>query len=112
MENATSGPHRLGRCQNCSRIRWDQPELRQAAASREAVEAVIDGLDRGEAARSPWRADGRSTPGWKAVVLYFPMRNKDRGGWPFQFHDKMALKRNHAEAGGGCPTPLPKGPSW
>ena len=36
----------------------------------------------------------------KAVVLYFPMREmKVEEVGPFQFHDKMALKKNHAEAG-------------
>jgi len=81
---------------------WDQPELRQEPSSRAAVEAVVDGLDRGvlrcaEPAEGGWQVNE-----WvkKAVVLYFPMREmKIEEVGPFQFHDKMALKRNHAEAG-------------
>ena len=81
---------------------WDQPELRSQAATREAVEAVLDALDRGvlrsaEPSEGDWIVNE-----WvkKAVVLYFPMREmKVEEVGPFQFHDKMALKKNHAEAG-------------
>lgn len=81
---------------------WDQPELRSEAATREAVEAVLDALDRGvlrcaEPGEGDWIVNE-----WvkKAVVLYFPMREmKVEEVGPFQFHDKMALKKNHAEAG-------------
>ena len=70
--------------------------------TREAVEAVLDGLDRGvlrcaEPVNGGWQVNE-----WvkKAVVLYFLMREmKVEEVGPFQFHDKMALKKNHAEAG-------------
>jgi len=81
---------------------WDQPELRGEATTQEAVEAVLEALDRGvlrcaEPGESDWVVNE-----WvkKAVVLYFPMREmKVEEVGPFQFHDKMALKKNHAEAG-------------
>ena len=81
---------------------WDQPELRGETATQEAVEAVLEALDRGvlrcaEPGESDWVVNE-----WvkKAVVLYFPMREmKVEEVGPFQFHDKMALKKNHAEAG-------------
>ena len=102
-ERDHSGPHRLGRCQK----RQSNPpgtsrNCGQAAATREAVEAVIDGLDRGVLRCAEPVEGGWQVNEWvkKAVVLYFPMREmKIEEVGPFQFHDKMALKRNHAEAG-------------
>ena len=76
--------------------------MRQESAARQAVEAVIDGLDRGVLRCAEPVAGGWQVNEWvkKAVVLYFPMREmKVEEVGPFQFHDKMALKRNHAEAG-------------
>lgn len=81
---------------------WDQPSLRTESSSRDAVESVIAGLDQGvlrcaEPAGGDWQVNE-----WvkKAVVMYFPMREmKVEEVGPFQFHDKMSLKRNHPEAG-------------
>lgn len=81
---------------------WDTPELRRELPTREAVEAVMDGLDRGVLRCAEPQGEGWQVNEWvkKAVVLYFPMREmKVEEVGPFQFHDKMALKRNHAEAG-------------
>ena len=63
---------------------------------------MIDGLDRGVLRCAEPVEGGWQVNEWvkKAVVLYFPMRQmKVEEVGPFQFHDKMALKKNHAEAG-------------
>ena len=81
---------------------WEDRSRCEHNATREAVEAVLAALDAGqlrcaEPIGSDWQVNE-----WvkKAVVLYFPMREmKVEEVGPFQFHDKMALKRNHAEAG-------------
>lgn len=103
MENATVQAHiDWASARNAVESAWDQPELRQESAARQAVEAVIDGLDRGVLRCAEPVAGGWQVNEWvkKAVVLYFPMREmKVEEVGPFQFHDKMALKRNHAEAG-------------
>ena len=81
---------------------WDLPENRQTEAAKEAVNAVIQGLDEGRLRCAEPIDSGWQVNEWvkKAVVMYFPMREMtvEEVG-PFQFHDKMALKRNHPEAG-------------
>ena len=81
---------------------WDRPDLRAEHVTHLAVEAVIDGLDRGVLRCAEPVEGGWQVNEWvkKAVVLYFPMRQmKVEEVGPFQFHDKMAIKKNHAEAG-------------
>ncbi len=81
---------------------WNDRERCGLPETEAAVEAVIQGLDTGvlrcaEPVGTDWQVNE-----WvkKAVVLYFPMRTMEvHEVGPFQFHDKMALKRNHAEAG-------------
>ena len=81
---------------------WDDPELRKEADTKAAIEAALEALDQGvlrcaEPSGADWVVNE-----WvkKAVVMYFPMRQmKVEEVGPFQFHDKMALKKNHAEAG-------------
>ena len=81
---------------------WEDQSLCEQTATQEAVEAVIAALDAGELRCAEPVDDGWQVNEWvkKAVVLYFPMRKMEiQEVGPFQFHDKMALKRNHAEAG-------------
>lgn len=81
---------------------WEDPELRKEADTKAAIEAALEALDQGvlrcaEPSGADWVVNE-----WvkKAVVMYFPMRQmKVEEVGPFQFHDKMALKKNHAEAG-------------
>ena len=81
---------------------WEDRSLCDQTATQEAVESVIAALDAGELRCAEPLDDGWQVNEWvkKAVVLYFPMRKMEiHEVGPFQFHDKMALKRNHAEAG-------------
>ena len=103
MDIATTGPStEWAAAKAAIKSAWDLPELRADRTTHEAVEAVIDGLDRGVLRCAEPVAGGWQVNEWvkKAVVLYFPMRKmKVEEVGPFQFHDKMALKKNHAEAG-------------
>ncbi len=82
---------------------WNQPEQRTEKATKQAVEAVLEALDQGVLrCAEPAPLGDWTVNEWvkKAVVLYFPMRQmKVEEVGPFQFHDKMALKKNHAKAG-------------
>jgi 2,3,4,5-tetrahydropyridine-2,6-dicarboxylate N-succinyltransferase len=81
---------------------WEDRSLCGQRETQDAVEAVVAALDAGELrCAEPVNGDWQVNE-WvkKAVVLYFPMRKMEiQEVGPFQFHDKMALKRNHAEAG-------------
>ncbi|SER15745.1 2,3,4,5-tetrahydropyridine-2,6-dicarboxylate N-succinyltransferase [Neolewinella agarilytica] len=83
---------------------WDQRELLKEAHTQEAINAVIEELDKGRLRVAEPKADGS---GWqanewikKAVVLYFPIRKMETiEVGPFEFHDKMALKKDYASQG-------------
>jgi 2,3,4,5-tetrahydropyridine-2-carboxylate N-succinyltransferase len=84
---------------------WDDRSLLANPATIEAIEAVIEQLDKGHVRV----ADPPATPGgdWKvndavkkAVILYFPIRRMETlEAGPLEFHDKMRLKRGYAELG-------------
>jgi len=81
---------------------WEDSNLRDTPEVRKAVDDVIAGLDAGSLRCAHPNGEGWQVNEWvkKAVVLYFPMRKMEvMEVGPFQFHDKMALKQNHAEAG-------------
>ncbi len=81
---------------------WDNRSLLDEPATINAINQVIELIDKGEL-RTAEPADG----GWqvnewvkKAVVLYFPIRKMETVEvGPFEFHDKMALKTNYKELG-------------
>lgn len=83
---------------------WDKREmLRDDKTVREAVTAVIAALDQGILRVAEPLADGTwQVNEWvkKAVILYFPiaqMQTIELG--PFEFHDKIPLKRDYAKLG-------------
>jgi 2,3,4,5-tetrahydropyridine-2-carboxylate N-succinyltransferase len=82
---------------------WENRALLQDPATISAIEKVIEELDRGllrvaePLEDSTWQVNE-----WvkKAVVMYFPIRQMETiEVGPFEFHDKMALKRNYKELG-------------
>lgn len=82
---------------------WEDRALLQEAATREAIEAVIEALDEGRLRVAAPGDNGKwQVNDWvkKAVILYFPIRQMEviEVG-PFVFHDKIPLKRNYAEMG-------------
>lgn len=81
---------------------WDQRELLSEPRTREAIETVIEALDKGRLRVAEPTGDGWQANEWikKAVVLYFPIRQMETiEVGPFEFHDKMALKKDYASQG-------------
>lgn len=81
---------------------WEDRTLLQQAESQETIRSVIEKLDKGEL-----RVAQQDTTGWqvnewvkKAVILYFPIQQMETiEVGPFEFHDKIKLKRNYKELG-------------
>ena len=81
---------------------WDNRDLLKEAATQDAINAVIEELDKGRLRVAEPTADGWQANEWvkKAVVLYFPIRKMETiEVGPFEFHDKMALKKDYAAQG-------------
>jgi 2,3,4,5-tetrahydropyridine-2-carboxylate N-succinyltransferase len=81
---------------------WENRELLNNKKYVEYIDSVIDYLDRGKL-RVAQKANGEwKVNEWikKAVVLYFPTRKMETiETGPFEFHDKIPLKRNYAKLG-------------
>ena len=79
---------------------WDNRELLNDDAVQEAICESVALLDGGKL-----RIAEKSEGGWhvnewlkKAVILYFPINKMEAiEVGPFEYHDKIALKRNYAE---------------
>lgn len=82
---------------------WDNRELLHDPKTIEAIETVIEDIDKGILRVAEPNEDGTWTVNeWvkKAVVLYFPIRKMETiEVGPFEFHDKMKLKSNYAQLG-------------
>ncbi len=81
---------------------WDDRSLLKDTTTAEAIERVIELIDQGELRCAEPTKDGWQVNEWvkKAVVLYFPIRKMETiEVGPFEFHDKMALKKDYAQKG-------------
>jgi 2,3,4,5-tetrahydropyridine-2-carboxylate N-succinyltransferase len=82
---------------------WDNRELLKEKETIQAIETVIEDLDKGLLRVAEPDENGEWIVNeWikKAVVMYFPIRQMETiEVGPFEFHDKMALKRNYKELG-------------
>lgn len=82
---------------------WENRDLLNESATIKAIETVIEQLDKGLLRVAEPTSDGSWIVNeWvkKAVILYFPIRTMETiEVGPFEFHDKMALKRNYKELG-------------
>ena len=81
---------------------WENRELLKQADYQEAVRSVIRELDLGKIRVAEPISDGWQVNEWvkKAVVMYFPIQQmKTIEVGPFEFHDKIPLKKNYAEKG-------------
>ena len=78
-------------------------DLLKESSTIKAIESVIEQLDKGLLRVAEPTSDGSWIVNeWvkKAVILYFPIRTMETiEVGPFEFHDKMALKRNFKELG-------------
>jgi len=81
---------------------WENRELLQNEDSQKAIREVISLVDKGELRTAEPTENGWQVNEWvkKAVVMYFPIQKMETiEVGPFEFHDKMPLKKNYAEKG-------------
>jgi 2,3,4,5-tetrahydropyridine-2,6-dicarboxylate N-succinyltransferase len=82
---------------------WENRELLKDQAVQKTISEVIEQLDKGKIRVAEPLADGSwKVNEWikKAVILYFPIRKMETIELgPFEFHDKMQLKKNYAALG-------------
>lgn len=74
----------------------------QQVSTQEAVRAVLEDLDKGVIRVAEKVGDDWKVNEWikKAVLMYFPIQAMETiEVGPFEFHDKIALKRNYAQLG-------------
>lgn len=81
---------------------WENRDLLKEAATQQAIQFVIEELDKGRLRVAEPTADGWQVNDWikKAVILYFPIRQMETiEVGIFEYHDKMALKTGYKELG-------------
>ena len=81
---------------------WDDRTLLQENITKKAIRSIIDLLDKGELRVAEPTPKGWKVNEWikKAVVMYFPIQTmKSIEVGPFEFHDKIPLKKGYAEKG-------------
>ncbi len=81
---------------------WNNRNLLEKKDTRNAIRSIIDLLDRGEVRVASQDGDTWVTHEWikKAVVMYFPIQEMETiEVGPFEYHDKIPLKKNYKELG-------------
>jgi 2,3,4,5-tetrahydropyridine-2-carboxylate N-succinyltransferase len=81
---------------------WGNRELLKDLETQAAIRSVIEELDRGTIRVAQPTANGWQVNEWvkKAVIMYFPISQMETiEVGPFEFHDKIPLKRNYKELG-------------
>lgn len=81
---------------------WEERARLDDNETQEAVNEVIEKIDKGLLRVAEPTENGWQVNEWvkKAVVLYFPMRKMEKiEVGPFEFHDKMALKKDYDKLG-------------
>ncbi|MBS1507260.1 MAG: 2,3,4,5-tetrahydropyridine-2,6-dicarboxylate N-succinyltransferase [Bacteroidetes bacterium] len=81
---------------------WADRELLKSAETQAVIREVVNQLDKGKLRVAEPTGDGWKVNEWvkKAVILYFPIQQMETiEVGPFEFHDKIALKRNYKELG-------------
>lgn len=81
---------------------WENRELLKEAGTQANIREVLNLLDKGELRVAEPVAEGWQVNEWvkKAVVMYFPIQKMEKIEMPpFEFHDKIPLKKNYAELG-------------
>jgi 2,3,4,5-tetrahydropyridine-2-carboxylate N-succinyltransferase len=82
---------------------WENREMLKDPAVQQVINDTIEKLDKGEIRVAEPLPDGTwKVNDWvkKAVILYFPIRTMETIELgPFEFHDKIKLKKNYAQLG-------------
>ncbi len=81
---------------------WENRKLLEEKSVQNSIRELIELLDKGEIRIAEKKSEGWIVNDWvkKGVILYFPiqkMQTFEVG--PFEFHDKIKLKRNYADLG-------------
>jgi 2,3,4,5-tetrahydropyridine-2-carboxylate N-succinyltransferase len=81
---------------------WANRELLKESKYSDAIRSVIDELDKGRLRVATPSAEGWSVNEWvkQAILMYFGIQQMQT--WdlpPFEFYDKMLLKKNYKELG-------------
>lgn len=81
---------------------WDERALLQKEEYTQAVFELMELLDKGQLRCAEPTENGWQVNEWvkKAVIMYFPLRKMEKIELgPFEFHDKIPLKKNFKEMG-------------
>ena len=81
---------------------WENRDMLSSDKTVTAIREVVSLLDGGTLRVAEPNGDDWKVNEWvkKAVILYFPIQNMETiEVGPFEFHDKIALKKGHKEAG-------------
>jgi 2,3,4,5-tetrahydropyridine-2,6-dicarboxylate N-succinyltransferase len=81
---------------------WGDRSTLQDPSVQSAIRSVIDKLDKGELRVAEPKGSEWQVNEWikKAVILYFPIQPMETiEVGPFEFHDKIQLKKNYKELG-------------
>jgi 2,3,4,5-tetrahydropyridine-2,6-dicarboxylate N-succinyltransferase len=81
---------------------WASRDLLKQAETQSAIREVVEQLDKGKLRVAEPDGDAWKVNEWvkKAVILYFPIQQMETiEVGPFEFHDKIALKKNYKELG-------------
>lgn len=81
---------------------WDNRDLLKEQSTQDAIRKIVSLLDKGEIRVAEPIGDTWQVNEWikKAVVMYFPIQTMETiEVGPFEFHDKIPLKKNYKEQG-------------
>jgi 2,3,4,5-tetrahydropyridine-2-carboxylate N-succinyltransferase len=81
---------------------WANRDLLKQTETQSAIREVVDQLDKGKLRVAEPDGNVWKVNEWvkKAVILYFPIQQMETiEVGPFEFHDKIALKKNYKELG-------------
>ena len=82
---------------------WEDRSLLENKETQDAIRHVVEELDKGLVRVAEPQMDGSwKVNEWikKAVILYFPIQKMETiEVGPFEFHDKIALKKNYSKLG-------------
>ncbi|MCC7297824.1 MAG: 2,3,4,5-tetrahydropyridine-2,6-dicarboxylate N-succinyltransferase [Bacteroidia bacterium] len=84
------------------RAAWENRELLKEKNTLEAIDWVIEEVDKGRLRTAEPIEGGWKVNEWvkQAIILYFPTRKMETlHAGPLEFHDKMRLKTNYQELG-------------
>jgi 2,3,4,5-tetrahydropyridine-2,6-dicarboxylate N-succinyltransferase len=83
-------------------LAWEDRSMLEQTETIQCIEQIIELIDNGKLRTAEPDGDNWKVNDWvkKAVILYFPIRKMEQiEVGPFEFYDKMALKKDYAAKG-------------